>query len=203
MAPMDDSPMMDDPRIPPLRFEEMDEAARDQLLGMVMNDGGVLRQRTGDDPVSNFLGTMLRHPKLFRKWAPFGGALLLRGQIPLRDRELVCLRVAWLCQGKMEWGEHVKIAHGVGLTTEDVNRITEGPDAEGWDDSDRVVVRAVDDLHDTGTISDAVWATLAERYNEQQLIEFPVLVGNYTATAYVQNSLRIPLDPGTGGLESR
>jgi alkylhydroperoxidase family enzyme len=194
---------IDAARIAPLRFEDMDEAAREQLLGMIFNDDGSLRPRTADDPVANFLGTMLRHPKLFRKWAPFGGALLLKGQIPLRDRELVCLRVAWLCQAKMEWGEHVKIAHGVGLTAEDVDRVTEGADADGWGDFDRVVVRAVDELHNTGTLSDAVWAALADRYDEQQLIEFPVLVGNYTTTAYVQNSLKVSLDPGTGGLESR
>ena len=170
---------------------------------MIYNDEGTIRERTADDPVPTFIGTMLRHPRLFRKWAPFGGVLLVRGRIPERDRELVCLRVAWLCQGSMEWGEHVKIAHAAGLTTDDVDRVTLGPDAPGWDDSDRIVLRAVDELHATGTITDHTWACLAERYDQQQLIEFPVLVGNYTTTAYVQNALRIQLDPRTGGLESR
>jgi hypothetical protein len=36
-----------------LRFEEMDQAAREQLLGMIINDDGAIRPRTADDPVSN------------------------------------------------------------------------------------------------------------------------------------------------------
>jgi 4-carboxymuconolactone decarboxylase len=191
------------PRIAPVTFDELDEAGRELLLGMIHNDGGTIRERTPADPVPTFMGTMLRHPRLFRKWAPFGGVLLMRGRIPVRDRELVCLRVAWLCQGAMEWGEHVKIAHAAGFTADDVDRVTLGPDAPEWDHPDRVVLRAVDELHTTGTITDVTWAGLAELYDQEQLIEFPVLVGNYTTTAYVQNALRIQLDPRTGGLESR
>ena len=190
-------------RIAPLTYDELDDVGREMLLGLIYNDEGTIRARTADDPISTFIGTMLRHPRLFRKWAPFGGALLMRGRVPVRDRELVCLRVAWLCQASMEWGEHVKIARSAGFTADDVDRVTLGPDASGWDDSDRIVLRAVDELHATGTITDHTWAGLAEQYDQQQLIEFPVLVGNYTTTAYVQNALRIQLDPLTGGLESR
>lgn len=191
------------PRITPLTYDELDDDGRELLLGMIHNDEGTIRARTAADPVPSFIGTMLRHPRLFRKWAPFGGALLMRGKIPVRDRELVCLRVAWLCQGSMEWSEHVKIAHAEGFTTDDVERVTLGPDAAGWADSDRIVLRAVDELHTTGTITDPTWAALAERYDQQQLIEFPILVGNYTTTAYVQNALRVQFDSRTGGLAAR
>ena len=41
-------------------------------------------------------------------------------------------------------------------------------------------------------LSDETWDVLAESWGEQQLMEFPVLVGVYAATAMQQNSLRVP-----------
>jgi len=41
---------------------------------------------------------------------------------------------------------------------------------------------------------------LAERLDEGQRVELLVLVGQFVATAYFQNSLRLRLDPGNPGL---
>jgi alkylhydroperoxidase family enzyme len=132
---------------------------------------------------------LVRHTKLFKRWLPFGGTLLIRGRLPARDRELVILRIAWLCQGRVEWAEHVDIAHRSDITTEEVERVVAGPDAPGWDPFDRLLVRAVDELRTDGSISDDTWSGLAERYDEQQLIELPILVGQYHLVAWTQNSL--------------
>ena len=47
------------------------------------------------------------------------------------------------------------------------------------------------------------WATLASRWNEQQLIEYPFMIGQYVALAYVQNTLRVPLADYNVGLAAR
>jgi 4-carboxymuconolactone decarboxylase len=52
-------------------------------------------------------------------------------------------------------------------------------------------------------ISDETWTVLARTWTERQLIEFPALVGQYVATAYSQNALRIRLGVGKGGLTHR
>ena len=39
---------------------------------------------------------------------------------------------------------------------------------------------------------------MAKHFDEKQLIEIPVLVGQYQGVAYVQNALRIPLMGGKG-----
>ncbi len=52
-------------------------------------------------------------------------------------------------------------------------------------------------------LSDETWAALAETWGEQQLMEFPVLVGVYAATAMQQNSLRVRTEGGKPGLTSR
>ncbi len=65
------------------------------------------------------------------------------------------------------------------------------------------MVRAVEELRNDAMISDATWAELAKTYDDKQLIELPMLVGQYTTVAFYQNSLRLAPRLGNGGLTSR
>jgi len=194
------------PSPPALRLQPLPESEWTDEMREAMELSGRGRSRIpgreadpssdGGTGSSDFFPTLVRHPKLFKRWLPFGGTLLTRGRLPARDRELLVLRVAWLCQGRVEWAEHVRIAHLVGITTEDVERVVAGADASGWDPFERLLALAVDELHCDGSISDGTWAGLAERYDDQQLIELPMLVGQYHLVAWTQNSL------GMGTLEN-
>src|SRR5438270_654664 len=183
------APSTDTPRIPPLPAGERDEQAR-ELLGGV---GGL----TG--PASNIFDTLVRHPGLFRKWLPFGGKLL-SGKLPARDRELLILRTGWHCRSDYEWGQHVLIAGSAGITDEEITRVTQGPDAPGWDNFERVLLKAADELHADARISDRIWTALAERYDQRQLIEVPMLVGHYHMVAFTLNSLGVEREEGVPGL---
>ena len=59
------------------------------------------------------------------------------------------------------------------------------------------------ELHGDSMISDATWSALAKRLDERQLIELPIIVGQYQTVAYYQNSLRLRLHTGNLGLKAR
>jgi 4-carboxymuconolactone decarboxylase len=179
------------PRIPPLPAEQQDEQARELL-------GGV---RAGAAPASNIFSTLVRHPGLFRRWLPFGGKLLGGGKLPARERELLILRTGWLCDAEYEWAQHREISKSIGITDEEIARVREGADAAGWDPFEATLIRAADELHADARISDGTWAALAERYDEKQLIEVPMLVGHYHMVAFTLNSLGVPLEPGLAGFD--
>ncbi len=120
--------------------------------------------------------------------------------IPLRDKELLILRTAWLSRGDYIWGRHNLMGQSAGLTEEQIRRITAGPDAPGWEDFDRALLRAADELHTSRFISHATWDKLAERYTEDQLREVVLIVGNYTQLAMFQNTLGALLEPDVEGL---
>jgi 4-carboxymuconolactone decarboxylase len=178
------------PRIPPLAESEQDEQARELLAGVKVRDA----------PASNIFATLVRHPGLFRRWLPLGGKLLA-GKLPARDRELLILRTAVLCQAEYEWGQHRLIGLAVGLSEAEIERVREGADAEGWDDFDAVLLRAAEDLHASARISDATWQTLSSRYDERQLIEVPMVVGHYHMVAFALNALGVELESGVAGFE--
>ncbi len=111
------------------------------------------------------------------------------------------LRVAWLCQAPFEWGEHVENAKRIAqLTSAEIQRVKDGGGAAGWGDEDRAIVTAVDELLGEAMISEETWEQLALFLDSRQLIELPILVGQYLGITYLQNSLRCPLLPGNIGL---
>lgn len=179
------------PRIPPLPADEQDEQAQELLAGV----------RVTDAPAANIFATFVRHPGLFRRWLPFGGKLLA-GKLPARDRELLILRTAVLCEAEYEWGQHRLIGLASGVSEAELGLVQEGPGAEDWDPFDAALLTAADELHSDARISDATWEALASRYDERQLIEVPMVVGHYHLVAFTLNSLGVQLEPGVAGFPS-
>jgi alkylhydroperoxidase family enzyme len=138
--------------------------------------------------------------KLFKPLSSFFG---MYGLLPGRDREIAVLRIAWLNRQPFIWGEHVRLGHQAGLTTEDVERITEGPGADGWSEHDRAIVSAVDELRAQSDITEATWDVLARSWSEGQLVELPLLIGQYQMLGYMQTMLRFQLWEGNPGLSAR
>ena len=185
--------MTDAPRIPPLPPEEWSAEIKPILEAV---PGGVER-RLGDN---NIFPTLARNPELFRAWLRFGGYLLTAGKLPGRDRELVILRIAVLCRSPYEWGQHVQISLQGGIDRETIDRVAQGPDADGWTSHEAALLRTADELCEKARISDETWATLAETYDEAQLIEVAMLAGHYQMLAGMLNSLGVELDDGLEGL---
>ena len=89
------------------------------------------------------------------------------------------------------------------LTDEEVARVQQGSSAPGWSAHEAAILRGVEELIGDQAMSDETWNTLAKSWEEPQLIEFPMMVGQYVATAFVQNSLRIRLAGDNPGLFHR
>ena len=137
--------------------------------------------------------TYYRHFDLASRLRPLGGGLLAHGLVEPRHREIVILRTTALAGAEYEWGVHAAIfGPGVGLGSDDAAAIASGAlDGKGWSEEDRLLVRLADELHASATVSDALWAELAGRFSDEQLIELLVLAGWYRLHSYVINAARI------------
>src|SRR4249919_3256486 len=143
-----------EPRIPPVSLADADEETHELLSKLS-------RLRGDDAEVLNVFGTLANHPTLLRKWLVFATYALTKTTLDPRTRELVVLRVGWKCGAPYEWGQHVVVGRGVGLTDVDIARVAEGPETDGWTAAEAAALRATDELHDRSTISDSTWSTLA------------------------------------------
>lgn len=170
--------MTDTPRLAPIATEGRDPRTEHLLESLRFDPDG---------PDLNLFTTLAHHPRLLKRWSAFGGLLLAGGALPARDREVLILRTAANCGADYEWGHHVAIGRAVGLTGDEIDALA-GADAE---EVDATLVRAADELHADGVISDATWTELAARYDEAQLIEVPMVVGQYHLVAFTLRSLGI------------
>jgi alkylhydroperoxidase family enzyme len=142
--------------------------------------------------------TLARDRRLFFKF--FNSGLLDRGNLTIRQREIVIDRVTASCGAEYEWGVHVSVfAAKAGLTEAQITSLTVGaPDDTCWTDADRLLIRLCDSLHNNSTVDDALWAELTRHHSDEALLELLMLAGAYRTVSYLVNSLRLPLEPGVG-----
>jgi alkylhydroperoxidase family enzyme len=152
----------------------------------------------------NMYAQMAHNPGLLRLFKPLSSFFGMHGLLPARDREIAILRIAWLNRQPFIWGEHVRLGHSQGgLTSEEIERITQGSGAPGWSEHDRAILAAVEQLRETSDIAEATWDVLRRSWSEGQLVELPALVGQYQMLGYFQTVLRFQLWEGNPGLSAR
>lgn len=169
-------------RIPP---------ARAPLATLVATVAGRVT-RTGPHRVFTTLG---RHHRLFRRWLPLADVLLLHGDLPRADTELVILRTAWNCRCWYVWVQHAGIARSHGLPPECVEAVPDWAACTRWSPRQRQLLQAVDELHHAKVITDVTWAQLADALRVTELIELCFLAGHYEMLAMAVNSLGVTPEP--------
>lgn len=173
------------PRITPLADSEFDEDQKALLAPMAA-------QR----PVLNIFRTLARAPdgaKAFLSWGNY--ILSKKNSLPAREREIVILRIGFLCKAGYEWTQHVPIGQRAGLTDDEIERIKKGPDA-GWSDADAALIRASDELHTGQFIGGTTWAALGRHFSDLQRMDLVFTAGQYTQVCMMLNTFGVPLDAG-------
>lgn len=176
---------MDNPRVPPVPEEEWNEAQQAALGGAKM--GG----RT-----LNIFKTLANHPGLAKRWMVFANHIMGKSSITLRDREIIILRMGWLCKSGYEWGQHVVIGLQCDLSADEIEQIKTGAESSAWADNERLLLQATDELHADAFISDATWQGLSQYYDTEQLMDIVFTAGQYNLVSMALNTLGVQLDEG-------
>lgn len=159
----------------------------------------ILQPNVEQGSVFNIFKTLAHHPDLLRRWLVFGNHVLFKSTLPPRERELVILRIGWLCEAEYEWAQHVKIGKDTGLTDVEIERIKAGPNARGWNEPDTLLLQATDELRRDAFISDATWKGLSAHFDTKQLMDVVFAVGQYNLVSMALNTLGVQLDDGLEG----
>jgi len=176
------------PRVAPIELEQATDEQR-ALLEPLAQRGRLW----------NIFKTLANHPDLMRHWMPFATYILKDNTLPPRDREIAILRVGWLCRAEYEWAQHVLMGQKTGIRNEELARIQQGPDSEGWAPHEQALLRAVDELHRQAFIGPATWQALSRHYDTRQLIDLVFTVGEYNLVSMALNTFGVPLDDGLIG----
>jgi alkylhydroperoxidase family enzyme len=153
--------------------------------------------RASGRPILNIFRTLATAPAALKGFLGWGEYVLSqKNSLPAREREIVVLRIGWLCRAGYEWTQHVPIGKRAGLSDEEVARIKAGADAGGWSAADAAILRATDQLHLDQFITDEVWKTLLNHLTQRQIMDLVFTAGQYTQVCMMLNSFGVQLDTG-------
>jgi alkylhydroperoxidase family enzyme len=186
-----------EPRMKPLPIREWPPEMRAALAALTPPVARhPVPERGADRPKGlNALGVMAYYPELTHAFHVFNGHVLFGTSLTIRQRELMVLRISAVRGALYEWTQHKWMARNeAGMTDEEIERVAEGPDARGWGEEDRTLLRAVDELIAHARIGDETWSRLRAVLGEQQVMDLVFTVGAYDTLAMAFKTFGIQLD---------
>ncbi len=176
------------PRLAPIEPPYDPEIAR--TLERMMGGPGI-------EPLKLFR-TVAHNPNVLDKFRSVGSYLLNFGTLDPVEREIVIHRTCARCGSEYEWGVHVLFYGGrLGLSMKQIEAtVLGGPDDSVWTERQRLLIRVVDELHETSALSDEVWEQLQAGWTPAQLVELLFMIGQYHTVSYFTNALRVEFEEG-------
>ena len=146
-------------------------------------------------------GALDEHPALQRYVKCFLETFLVDGLLDPRLRELVILRIAWLCEQPFEWGSHYRIARRLEVADDDVLAARIGPDAPRFGPTERTLLTAADEVVELGRITEDTYAACRVVLGDSEplALELLHLAAGYRMMATILSTTRPPL--ADAGLE--
>jgi len=167
-------------RVPYVPVSEIDPRHSD-LLGRPINLGQALVNSSDGYENHHMLGRWIREDST----------------IDPRLRELLILQVGYTSRSPYEFSHHAKISQGYGVTPDDILGLIafahDEPNSLSEDDLD--MLRAARDLTAKGEIPDDLWARLAKRFDDRQLVEIVLIIGYYNHVVRLLSALKIDVEP--------
>jgi alkylhydroperoxidase family enzyme len=117
-----------------------------------------------------------------------------------RHRAILILRTAWLTQNDPLWGEYSAQAVKWGLTPQEIHRIAEGPLAQAWPPSERVLMRLADELFRNSSVTEQTWKELSGAHDVLHLVEAVETVNHFVFLSLLYNSFGVQADAGAAHL---
>jgi alkylhydroperoxidase family enzyme len=173
------------PRLPPIERSKAGLFSR-LLLSLV--------EKYARLDVANLWLLMKNNPRLLHGMLFFVSKFMPFGDLKRINTELVILRVSWNCRARYIWGQHVELGMRAGLSADEIIRISEGPDVDGWSCDQKALINACDEFHQCRCVSDSTWNTLSLYFDNKLLLELLCLIGFYEGFSGVLNSAGLPLD---------
>lgn len=125
-------------------------------------------------------------------------ALLWKGVLDARLRELIIMRIGWVTGSVYEWTQHWRVARLLDVPERDLLAVQDWRSADHFGAAERAVLAATDETLRDGTISDETWAACQHALHGDSavLVELVAAIGNWRLFSGLLRSLGVPLEDG-------
>jgi 4-carboxymuconolactone decarboxylase len=165
-------------RIPPLTRKERNLFQRLFLA--------IIRRSSGDPYDYNCFLVTARLGRLFPIHTLLVSELLRGGKISPPDTERIIIHVASRLGCQYEYAHHTRMALEHGIGRNEIESLTEDDDP-GWSARTRTLLTAADELLETKNLSPTTYQSLRRELDDDQIVEFCMIVGHYVMAAMMLN----------------
>ena len=168
-------------RIPYRRPEDMTERARE--LTMERGNLNVYRALANADQV-------------YPGWMLAGRAALTSPVLPIRLRELVVLRTAYLMDCPYELGQHNDVARTAGVDGREIEAIISDSDwqTSGFNSVELAVLQLTTELLTTRRVAAPLFDHVHTALGSEATVELLMVINRYAGLALMLNALEVDLD---------
>ncbi len=144
----------------------------------------------------NLFRALVHSPNAARGWSTIGNYIRHGSKLDPRLREMAILQVGYLARAPYEWSHHIKIGHDFGVSDDDIHALiaeTEGR-ATSLNPFDKAVLKAAREMAIDLAISDATFATLRQKLDNEVLTDLVLTIAFYCAVVRVLATMQIDVE---------
>jgi alkylhydroperoxidase family enzyme len=131
--------------------------------------------------------------KVFTGWMVAGQAALASPVLPVRLREFVVLRTAYLMDSPYELGQHRDVARTAGLSRDAITSESAWQEAD-FSPVELAVLRLTTELLTTRTVSAELFDQVHTALGSEATVELLMVISRYAGLALMLNALQVDLD---------
>jgi 4-carboxymuconolactone decarboxylase len=150
-------------------------------------------RREGREPIVLYRA-LANAPRMLRAYSTLARGLRYDAKSPRALRELCILRTAQLVGSEYEWSHHRVMAEKAGVSPEKLATLAAWRDSDVFDDAERAVLRATEEIHAIA-LSDDAFADLERALGREQTVEIVLLASFYESVARMIQALGIEVEP--------
>jgi len=145
-------------------------------------------------PVLNLFKAMAHSPLVGHRFLGLGNAILLKGVLPPKLRELAILRVGQINQANYEWTQHVLIALRVGVRQAQIDALAEWEHSPEFNETEKAILRYTDEETLNIRVGDETFAAVREILTEEGVVELTTTIGYYGMVCRILEALQVELE---------
>lgn len=135
---------------------------------------------------------------VFQNFSRLGNALMTRGKLNGKLREIAILRNARVCNSLYEYTQHVPIAKSAGVSDEELAGIDNWEGAKCYTDVERLVLRFTDEIAREVKGTRATLEALQKHLGAGEIVELIMAIGFWGMVARILETTEVELEDFAG-----
>lgn len=158
----------------------------------------VAQPGTATGTPGDYWTTLALVPDIFKMSTETLFALLQPGRkLEARLRELAILRTGIVGECRFEYSQHLKAARAIGISDDKLQAIKGWTTSDQFDDAERAVMSAADELVGRNLVEDATFAALKKHLSDESIVELFYVIATYRMHGMLVRALHLEFDNDT------